>query len=124
MTKTARTAIGLLAGLSAVTLRAQTQRPASTVVWAAKPVETPAYTPPQKPWVKLSDLKAKHKSETGWRELLVDDGRLTGEYVFAAPGTKVGKRLHPDTREWFAVVEGEVRVEIEGQDAFTATRGS
>jgi quercetin dioxygenase-like cupin family protein len=124
MTNTSRTAIALLAGLSAVTLRAQTPRPAPTVVWAAKPVETPAYTPPQKPWVKLSDLKAKHKGETGWRELLVDDGRLTGEYVLAAPGTRVGKRLHPDTREWFAVVEGEVRVEIEGQDAFTATRGS
>jgi quercetin dioxygenase-like cupin family protein len=124
MTNTSRTAAALLAGLSAVTLRAQTQRPAPTMVWAPKPVATTAYTPPQKPWVKLSDLKAKHKGETGWRELLVDDGRLTGEYVFAAPGAKVGKRLHPDTREWFAVVEGEVRVEIEGQDAFTATRGS
>ena len=33
-------------------------------------------------------------------------------------------RFHPDTREWFAVVEGEVRVEIEGQAPFTATRGS
>ena len=42
----------------------------------------------------------------------------------AAPGTKVARRLHPDTREWFAVVEGEVRVEIEGQAPFTATRGS
>ena len=34
------------------------------------------------------------------------------------------RRFHPDTREWFAVVEGEVRVEIEGQEPFTATRGS
>src|SRR4029077_12660878 len=56
--------------------------------------------------------------------MIVDDGRLSGEYVGSAPGTKVGKRLHPDTREWFAVVEGEVRVEIEGQAPFTATRGS
>jgi len=44
--------------------------------------------------------------------------------VSAAPGLKVGRRFHPDTREWFAVLEGEVRVEIEGQDPFTATRGS
>ena len=51
MTKTSRTAIALLAGLSAVTLRAQTQRPAPTVVWAAKPVETPAYTPPLSPLI-------------------------------------------------------------------------
>jgi quercetin dioxygenase-like cupin family protein len=49
---------------------------------------------------------------------------LTAEYFSAAPGTKVTPRFHPDTREWFAVVEGEVRVEIEGQEPFTATRGS
>ena len=96
----------------------------STSVWAPKPTTPPAYPLGHKPWIKLADLKARHRSDANWRELLVDDGRLTAEYFFAAPGTKVGKRFHPDTREWFAVVEGEVRVEIEGQAPFTATRGS
>ena len=64
------------------------------------------------------------KDRSTWRELLVNDGRLTAEYFSAAPGTRVSRRFHPDTREWFAVVEGEVRVEIEGQEPFTATRGS
>jgi quercetin dioxygenase-like cupin family protein len=77
-----------------------------------------------KPWVKLADIKGKHKGRANWSEVVVDDGRLMAEYVFAAPGTKVSKRFHPDTREWFAIVEGEVRVEIEGQEPFTATRGS
>ena len=95
-----------------------------TTAWAPKPIKAPAYTPPQKPWIKLSDLRARHKGESDWRELLVDDGRLTAEYFWSAPGGKVSKRFHPDTREWFAVVEGEIRVEIEGQAAFTATRGS
>jgi quercetin dioxygenase-like cupin family protein len=108
----------------ALPLRAQDQRPVPTPLWAPKPARTPGYSPPQKPWTRLSDLKAKHKSDANWRELIVDDGRLTGEYVAAAPGTKVAKRLHPDTREWFAIVEGEMRVEIEGQAPFTATRGS
>jgi quercetin dioxygenase-like cupin family protein len=103
---------------------AQGPAPTPTLVWAPKPIATPAYTPPQKPWIKLADLKAAHKGETSWRELLVDDGRLTAEYVAALPGTTVARRLHPDTREWFAVVEGEVRVEIEGQPPFVATRGS
>jgi quercetin dioxygenase-like cupin family protein len=105
-------------------LRAQDQRPAPTAVWAPKPTRTPGYPTPQKPWIKLSDIKGRHKGDANWREVIVDDGRLTGEYISAAPGTKVGRRLHPDTREWFAVVEGEVRVEIEGQAPFTATRGS
>lgn len=99
-------------------------KPVPTRAWAPKPVKTPGYTGIHKPWIKLADLKAKHKGQTTWRELLVNDGRLTAEYFAAAPGTRVTRRFHPDTREWFAVVEGEVRVEIEGQEPFTATRGS
>jgi quercetin dioxygenase-like cupin family protein len=94
------------------------------MVWVPKPMKTPAYKPGLKPWVKLADLKARHTGEANWSEVIVDDGRLTGAYVSAAPGGKGSPRLHPDTREWFAVVEGEVRVEIEGQEPFTATRGS
>src|SRR6185436_8273776 len=109
---------------AAAAARGQEPRPAPTAVWAPKPSRTPSYTPPQKPWVKLSELKARHKGEANWRELGVDDGRLTGEYISAAPGSTVSRRLHPDTREWLAVVEGQVRVEIEGQPPFTATRGS
>jgi quercetin dioxygenase-like cupin family protein len=99
-------------------------RPTPTLIWAPKPTSTPAYAPPQKPWVKLTDVKARHQRDANWRELIVDDGRLTGEYVAAAAGTKTDRRFHPDTREWFAVVEGEVKVEIEGQPPITATRGS
>lgn len=97
---------------------------AQSLVWAPKPKTLAPYPNGVKPWVRLADIKARHKSDPNWREVIVDDGRLTGEYVSAAPGTKVGRRFHPDTREWFAVVDGEVRVEIEGQAPFTATRGS
>jgi quercetin dioxygenase-like cupin family protein len=121
---TSRIALSLAVCACAPLLRAQDQRPVPTAVWAPKPAPSPSYPPGQKPWTRLPDLKAKHNGETTWHEVIVDDGRLTGEYVAAAPGARVPKRLHPDTREWFAVVEGEVRVEIEGQPAFTATRGS
>ncbi len=104
--------------------RAQPPRPTPTAVWAPKLVRTPAYPPRHKPRVALAEIKARHAGEANWRELIVDDGRLTGEYVAAAPGTKTDKRFHPDTREWFAVVEGELKVEIEGQPAIAATRGS
>lgn len=104
--------------------QAAASRPVPTSAWAPKPAKPPAYVSPQKPWVKLAELKAKHQGEMNWRELVVDDGRLTAEYFSAAPGTKVSPRFHPDTREWFAVVEGEIRVEIEGQAPIVATRGS
>jgi quercetin dioxygenase-like cupin family protein len=124
-TRLAVALIGLMAGCVSSALAQQpAARPVPTSAWAPKPIKTPGYVPPQKPWVKLADLKARHKGEANWHEVLVDDGRLTAEYFSAAPGTKVGPRFHPDTREWFAVVEGEVRVEIEGQAPITATRGS
>ena len=75
---------------SAVALRAQA---VPTAAWAPKPAQTPAYPPGHQPWVKLADLKARHKGDANWRELVVDDGRLTGEYVSAAPGTKIGAPL-------------------------------
>lgn len=103
---------------------AQAPRPLPTMVWAPKPAALPGYTAPQKPLKKLADLKAAHRGMPAWQEVVVDDGRLMAEYVQDPPGARTGQRFHPDTREWFAVVEGQVRVEIEGQPAFTASRGS
>ena len=125
MARMMRRAILLLAAAVAPLSAAQAPpRPTPTAAWAPKPLKTTPYPPGIKPWITLAEIKARHKNDTNWRDVIVDDGRLTGEYVAAAPGTKVSKRFHPDTREWFAVVEGEVRVEIEGQEPFTATRGS
>jgi quercetin dioxygenase-like cupin family protein len=116
--------IAVLANSAALLAQQTPPRPVPTAVWAPKPVKTPAYKPGLHPWIKLADLKTRHKGQAAWHEVMVDDGRLTAEYVAEAPGTKLPQRFHPDTREWFAVVEGEVRVEIEGQEPFTATRGS
>lgn len=118
--------IALLALPTGVIASAQSAapKPVPTVVWAPKPVKTTGYTGIQTPWKKLTELKARHKGQASWSERQVDDGRLIGEYVFDAPGTRTPRRLHADTREWFAVVEGQLRVEIEGQEPFTASRGS
>src|SRR5215217_1648909 len=78
----------ILGAASTVALAAQAARPIPTVVWAPKPLSTAEYAPPQRPWVKLADVKMKHRSEASWREVIVDDGRLSGEYIAAAPETK------------------------------------
>lgn len=125
MRATPTVAIAILVSCGTLLAGQQPQpKPVPTSAWAPKPVKTPGYRGIQTPWIKLADVKAKHKGQATWRELLVDDGRLTAEYLSAAAGAKVPPRFHPDTREWFAVLEGEVRVEIEGQPPFTATRGS
>lgn len=99
-------------------------RPVPTAVWASKPTVTPAYRPGLVPWIKLADVKARHAGQASWTDALFNDGRLMAHYVAAAPGVRQSARFHPDTREWFAVVEGEVRVDIEGQAPLVATRGS
>jgi quercetin dioxygenase-like cupin family protein len=95
-----------------------------TAVWASKPTTLRSYPAGIRPWLKLSDIKAPHAGQANWTEAVFNDGRLMADYVAAAPGTIQSPRFHPDTREWFAVVEGEVRVSIEGQDPITARRGS
>jgi mannose-6-phosphate isomerase-like protein (cupin superfamily) len=92
--------------------------------WAPKPLAKTVWKAPMKPHTKIAEVKAAHKGKTSWRHVIVDDDHLKAEYVAMAPGEKVGRRFHPDTREWWVITEGEVRFDIEGQDSFTATKGS
>jgi mannose-6-phosphate isomerase-like protein (cupin superfamily) len=82
------------------------------------------YTPPHKPHTKLKDLLAKHAGKAEWRELIVDDEHLRSEYLQLKPGARTPRALHPDTRAWWVVMHGQVRFFIEGQEPFTATKGS
>src|SRR5689334_9981056 len=95
----------------------------SDLFWAPKPIELTKYLPPHKPLTRIADVKAKHKGQTEWRELIVDDDQLRAEYIAAAPGSKAPKQMHPDTREWWVIMDGQIRFDIEGQQPFTASKG-
>lgn len=82
------------------------------------------YSGPHKPITKIADLKAKYKGKSSWRELIVDDVHLRSEYIQAPPGFKHPKAVHPDTREWWVVMEGQVKFDIEGAEPITARKGS
>jgi mannose-6-phosphate isomerase-like protein (cupin superfamily) len=84
--------------------------------WAAK-AKPGVYNPPNKPHIKLVDLKARHKGEANWTEVVVNDENFHSEYSQGAPGFKIATRMRPDTREFFAVIEGQVRFTLEGQPA-------
>jgi mannose-6-phosphate isomerase-like protein (cupin superfamily) len=93
------------------------------LVWAPKLVKLPGYTAPHRPHTKLADLKARHRSEMDWQEVVVDDDHLNGVYVSMAPGKRTQPRLHPDTREWWVIMGGQIRFNIDGQESFTASKG-
>ena len=118
-----RTSISLFA--FALALQAQT---AERTFYFPKPVRTAVYTAPMKPLTRLADLKAKHWGATNWSELVIDDGNSRGHVVSAAPGSKVVRRLFPDSPAWWVVQEGRIRFEIETSpgkfQTFDARKGS
>src|SRR5580658_8341121 len=92
-------------------LSAQTNAP--QVFYFPKPIEPKPYAAPMKPVVRLADLKAKHKSQQQWSETVVDDYYNHVEVIAAAPGAKVPLHLHADSPEYWFIVEGQIRFEID-----------
>lgn len=74
--------------------------------------------------IKLAELKARHKGQANWTEVVVEDENYHATYSSGSPGTKITPRMRPDTREFFVVVEGEMRFTLEGQEPIMAKRGS
>jgi mannose-6-phosphate isomerase-like protein (cupin superfamily) len=110
------TALALIPG-------AYAQSRTTDTLWAPK-YPPGKYAPPNKPITRLADLLARHKGENTWREPIVRDDHIWSDYVMSPPGSKVSPRLHPDTREWWVVMDGQIRFEIEGQAPFVASKGA
>jgi mannose-6-phosphate isomerase-like protein (cupin superfamily) len=103
---------------------ASSQQPAPPAGYVFKPLMPHPWTPPMKPFTRLADVKAQHRGEKEWSEWVVKDEHLWSQYIQSAPGSKVSPRFHPDTREWWVILEGQIRFNIEGQAPFTARRRS
>ena len=93
------------------------------IVWSPKAAAPPDWTPPNRPHKKLSELLAKHKGQAEWTEAMVDDDTLHADYIAMAPGDKTPRRMNTDTREWWAVQDGQIRFNIDGQAPFVASKG-
>jgi mannose-6-phosphate isomerase-like protein (cupin superfamily) len=118
-------ALFVLVAAAGAWLGAQEQpAPKTQEFWIQRAPGGKGYVPPNKPHTKLADVKAKHKGQSSWREAAVKDGESLADYVSMAPGAKLSPRLHPATPTLFVVFEGEMRWQIENQEAFTAKRGS
>jgi mannose-6-phosphate isomerase-like protein (cupin superfamily) len=89
------------------------RRPPAKIFYAPKPIQPEPYQGPMKPLVRLADLKAKHKGEANWSEVVVYDKNNRAEVISAPPGAKVARHLHSDAPEYWVVEEGKIRFEIE-----------
>jgi mannose-6-phosphate isomerase-like protein (cupin superfamily) len=118
----------LVVSIVSVELIAQGPAPGSAppppqVVWSPKASTPPDWTPPNRPHKKLSELLAKHKGQAEWIETMVDDDTLHADYIAMAPGGKTPRRMNADTREWWAIQDGQIRFAIDGQAPFVASKG-
>ena len=93
--------------------------------WVEKlPAGSSAYKAPMRPLWKLSELKAMHAGQHTWSTQIIKDLYQDVTYQSAAPGTKQSTRLHPNTPMTIVVTGGLLNFNIEGQQPFTAKRGS
>jgi mannose-6-phosphate isomerase-like protein (cupin superfamily) len=119
---------GALVAVSGLTpLLAQNAQPAAggaAETWWVSKTKGGVYNPPMRPLWKLSDLKQMHAGQNNWQEQIIRDPEQDATYNSAAPATRFGLRLHPDTPTVFVIIAGEVRFSVEGQQPVTATRGS
>jgi oxalate decarboxylase/phosphoglucose isomerase-like protein (cupin superfamily) len=98
------------------------------VLYYPKPLAKTRWQTPMQPITRLADVKAKHKGEASWRELVIHDENSRAFLVHEPPGTKHQQRLYPDSAAWWAILDGRVRFEVERPDrrfeVVEATKGS
>ena len=99
------------------------QRPQPIAAWSAKPAKLTPWRAPQKPHWKLSDVLRKHAGKQSWQEDIVSDRDFVASYISMAPGEKTRTQFFADDRIFWIVQSGELRVTIEGQAPFVASRG-
>jgi mannose-6-phosphate isomerase-like protein (cupin superfamily) len=97
--------------------------PPPIFAWAAKPLSAPYHTP-NRPLQRLSQLVSAHAAQKSWSQTIVrDPGGLTGRYIQMAPGEKTKTAFYPDSSMFWIVAAGQMRVAIEGQEPFIASKG-
>jgi mannose-6-phosphate isomerase-like protein (cupin superfamily) len=93
------------------------------LVWAAKPVTPIPYEPPNRLIWRLSEILAAHKGQASWRQPVVKTRDFEAEWISMAPGEKTKTVFYADDRVFWVVESGQMRVNIEGQAPFVATKG-
>jgi mannose-6-phosphate isomerase-like protein (cupin superfamily) len=123
-------AMGVIAvmGLAAHQAVAQTQARATnpgnkaTVAWAAKPATLAPYKAPNKLVYRLADVLAAHKGQANWQQKVFLSRDFEGDWISMAPGQKTKTMFYADDRVFWVVQSGAMKVTIEGQEPFVATR--
>ncbi len=106
--------------------QAQATAPATTskniVAWAAKPAKLPPFTGPNKLVYHLADVLAAHRGKQSWQQEVFLSRDYAGAWISMAPGEKTKTQFYADDRVFWVVQSGQMKVTIEGQEPFIASK--
>jgi mannose-6-phosphate isomerase-like protein (cupin superfamily) len=91
--------------------------------WSAKPTTPTLYAAPNKVHWKLSEIVAAHRGKTDWVQPIVRNPEQDADYISLGVGKKTKRRMYADDRVVWIVQDGAMRVSIDGQEPFVATKG-
>jgi mannose-6-phosphate isomerase-like protein (cupin superfamily) len=128
--------LAAIAALSMLTLtgaQAQQQDAAAAVAaargnapilaWASKPTKLPPYVAPNRLVYRLKDVLAAHKGKASWAQTVHLSRDFIAQWISMAPGEKTKTVFYADDKVFWEVQSGEMRVTIEGQEPFIASKG-
>jgi len=102
--------------------RAPAGPPDYQYVWAPRPMPLTPWVAPNRPRWKLSEILATHAGQKSWDQPLVRDNAVHADYIQMAPGEKTKTMMYADTDVFWIVQAGQMRVTIQGQDPFVASK--
>jgi mannose-6-phosphate isomerase-like protein (cupin superfamily) len=92
------------------------------VAWAQKPTKLAPYVAPNRLVYRLADVLAAHKGKASWSQKVFASRDFIGEWISMAPGDKTKTQFYADDRVFWVVESGQMKVTIEGQEPFIASK--
>jgi len=92
-------------------------------LWSPKPTTMTPYVAPNKPLWKFADIMAAHRGQSDWVQPIIRNKDQDADYIALGAGKTTKAKMYSDDRVVFIVWDGAVKVSIEGDEPFIATKG-
>ena len=116
-------AMGMMLAAAPALAQAGGEKGPERIVWAAQKVPESPYDGPNKPVTHIADILKAHQGQASWDQQVMLTRDFDGHYVSLAPGEKTKCMFYADDRVFGWIYSGQVKITIDGQQPFTATKG-
>jgi mannose-6-phosphate isomerase-like protein (cupin superfamily) len=93
------------------------------IVWAAHKIPPTPYKGVNRPVWHIADVLKAHEGKQSWDQPVLLTRDYDGHYMSLAPGEKTKCVFYADDRTFGWIYSGQVKITIDGQQPFTASKG-